>query len=128
MAKILNIVESAYRATLEEQDDTVLWFAHMLANAGADIAILLRGNAVNYLAKEQRVGDLSFGGEGLGNPPRLAEDVAALHTKKNVPIYYVEEDARERGLGESSRIELGESIPRSGLPKLVAAYDRVFHW
>lgn len=128
MAKILSIVESAYRATLEEQDDTVLWFNHMLANAGADIAILLRGNAVNYLAREQKVGDLSFGGEGLGNPPRIAEDVAALHTKKNVPIYYVKEDARERGLEESSLIELGEPVARSGLSKFVAAYDRVFHW
>ncbi len=128
MPKILNILESAYRATLEEQDDTVLWFNHMLANAGADIVVLLRGNAVNYLNPQQEVGELKFGAAGLGNPPRIAEDVAALRSKKNVPIYYVEEDARDRGLERSSLIGVGEPVPRAKLARFVAQYDRVFHW
>lgn len=128
MTKILNILESAYRATLEEQDDTVLWFNHMLANAGADIAVLLRGNAVNYLNPRQEVGELKFGAAGLGNPPRIAEDVAALHTKKNVPIYYVREDARERGLEASDLIGGAEPLARAELARFVAEYDRVFHW
>lgn len=128
MAKILNIVESAYRATLEEQDDTVLWFNHMLAKAGADIAVLLRGNAVNYLNPKQRVGELTFGRAGLGNAPKIAEDVAALKEKGNVPVYYVEEDARERGLAPSDLLRAAEPVPRETLARFVAGYDRVFHW
>jgi len=125
--KALNVVETAYRATLEEQDDPIVWLMHAMKGAGADLAVLLRGNAVNYAAKRQDASGLCFGTERQTEPPRLAEQVAGL-CGKGVAVYIVGEDLAERGLESSDIIDGLTSISRSQLPRLMAAYDQVWHW
>lgn len=125
--KALNIVETAYRATLEEQDDTIVWLTHAMKGAGADLDLLLRGNAVNYAVKGQETPPLAFGARQQKQTPRIAGDVAAL-SSKGVRVFAVEEDLRDRGIGQSALISGLTVISKTALPGLFEAYDQVWHW
>jgi sulfur relay (sulfurtransferase) DsrF/TusC family protein len=125
--KVLNIIESAYRATIEEQDDTVVWLSHTLKAAGADLGVLLRGNAVNYAVRGQDAAGLAFGAWRQTQPPRIANDIAAL-PGKGVAVYVLAEDLAERGLEAGDLVPGLERVTRDGLPSLFAAHDQVWHW
>src|SRR3989337_1418355 len=99
--KALNIIETAYRATLEEQDDTIVWLTHAMKGAGGDLDVLLRGNAVNYAVKNQDASGLTFGMASQTQPPRIAQDVASL-IAKGVTVYMVAEDVVDRGIQPAS--------------------------
>ena len=125
--KVLQIIESAYRATTEEQDDTIVWLTHAMKGAGGDFSVLLRGNAVNYAISGQDASGLFFGAWKQTAPPRLAEDISAL-VAKNVAIYLVQEDAQERGLGNVELVGGVRKVSRSALPALMSEHDQVWHW
>jgi hypothetical protein len=125
--KTLSIIESAYRATLEEQDDTIVWIHGAMKGAGAELAVLLRGNAVNYLIEGQNAGGLAFGDWEQTQPPRLASDLAAL-AGKGVEICYVAEDAAERGIERSEVIAVARPVARNAVAELIGRHDRVWYW
>jgi sulfur transfer complex TusBCD TusB component (DsrH family) len=126
--KTLNIVESAYRAVMEEQDDTTLWLLAAMQGAGAEHTVVLRGNAVNYAVAGQGAPGLSIGGWKQTLAPRMDNDVLDLIEKRKVPVFVIEEDLAMRG------IEPGELVPGVGLmssamlPKRMAEYEIVSHW
>jgi intracellular sulfur oxidation DsrE/DsrF family protein len=125
--KVLQVLETAYRCNSEEQDDPVVWITHAMKGAGADLALLLRGSAVNYAVKGQDASGLSFGGRTQTQPPRIDEDVAKL-VGKGVDVYVVEDDAAERGLERSDFVAGVKPVARAGLPKLFGGYDQIWHW
>ena len=127
MAKILSIVERAYHGTIEEQDDTILWISHMIKGAGADISILLRGNAVNYGVMGQDASGLTFGNVVLDVPPTLETDIANLIADQ-VPTYVVREDLEDRGINQAELAKGLQVVSRSDLANLCDAHDSIWHW
>ena len=125
--KILNIVESAYRATLEEQDDTIVWLSHAMKRAGADLGVLLRGNAVACGVNGQDASGLSFGDKRQTQPPRLALDIAKL-IESGVEVFFVKEDAGERGIQAGDLIDNLTAVSKADLPRLLGDYDQICHW
>jgi sulfur relay (sulfurtransferase) DsrF/TusC family protein len=126
--KVLNIVDTAYRATLEEQDDTIVWItAAMRTNANAPVDLLLRGNAVNYAVKAQDANGLSFGDQHQTQPPQLAKDLEKLR-EKGAKIFLVREALRERGIEDGELIAGLEFVARDALARLFGEYDQVWHW
>ena len=125
--KVLNIVEAAYRGTLEEQDDTIIWICHAMKGANADIDVLLRGNAVNYALKAQDASGLSFGGATQTQPPQMANDLVKLKSK-GAKIFVIDDALRERGIEPRELIEGVDFVSRTGLARLFGDYDQVWHW
>lgn len=125
--KVLSIVETAYRGTLEEQDDTILWLNQTFQNAGVDVSILIRGNAVNYLVKEQTPFKLQFGTWTQNQPPELDRDLEMMMAK-NIPVYAIAEDIQARALPQDRLIDGVSLIESSQVAQLFEQFEYVWHW
>ncbi|HEX4523780.1 MAG TPA: DsrE family protein [Casimicrobiaceae bacterium] len=125
--KILSIVDTAYRATLEEQDDTILWFNHALRNNGAEVSILLSGNAVNYALQGQDAAGLAIGERPLAHPPQPDQDLVRL-IAANVPVSVIDEDVSERGLPSDRLIAGIARVKRQDVAAAIERFDHVWRW
>lgn len=126
MARYLSIIDTAYRATLEEQDDTALWFNQAMKNGGAEVSILLSGDAVSYAVENQDAKGLRFGARAVRGPD-IVRDLKTVMDKK-IPLFVVDEDLADRGISASQLIPGVEQIPRSGVAKLIDGHDRILSW
>lgn len=126
--KVLNIVESAYRAVMEEQDDTILWLLAAMQGAGGAHTVVLRGNAVNYAIAGQGAPGLTVGQWKQTQAPKMDRDVIDLMENRKIPVFIVEEDLAERGIERDELVPGVELLSRKALPALLAEYEIVSHW
>ena len=126
--KTLNIVECAYRAVMEEQDDTILWLLAAMQGAGAEHTVVLRGNAVNYAVAGQGAPGLAIGGWKQTMAPRMDNDVIDLIDKRKIPVFVIEEDLAARGIGRDELVPGVELMSSAMLPKRMAEYAIISHW
>ena len=124
--RILNVVETAYRATLEEQDDTILWLSGMLRKNGAELSVLLRGNAVNYLVK-QRCAELAIGDAVVKHPAQPTNDIRKLD-EQGVNVYAVLDDVETRGIDAKECLECVKMIRANEVGRLFEEHQQVWHW
>ena len=126
--KTLNIVESAYRAVMEEQDDTILWVLAAMQGAGAEHTVVLRGNAVNYAVAGQGVPGLQIGEWKQTQAPRVDKDLIDVMDKRKIPVFVIEEDLAVRGIARDELVPGVKLLGAKMLPRLMAEYQLVSHW
>jgi hypothetical protein len=125
--RILQVIEAAYRATLEEQDDPALWLAQSLQNSGLDVHVLLRGNAVNYAVRGQDASGLVFGDRPQTQPPTLEEDLARF-VRSGAHVYVAEDDLSPRGILAADLVPAVTSVRVAALPYLFDEFEQVWRW
>lgn len=127
MKKILCVVETPYRGTQEEQDDATLWFTHALKNAGSEMGVLLRGNAVNYAVASQDPAGVIIGKLPIEHPPYPQKDLLKMK-QAGIPVHVVREDVETRGISLNSLVKDFALVSSSELPALFSQYHQVWHW
>ena len=125
--KALQVIESAYRCTIEEQDDPCVWISQAMKGAGAELDILLRGNAVNYAVGGQDASGLMFGDKPQTQPPKLDHDLQRV-IEKGIRVYIVTDDIKSRGIPEGKMINGVTQVTNQDLPSLFDQYDQIWHW
>ena len=118
-------IESAYRAVMEEQDDTILWLLAAMQGAGAEHTVVLRGNAVNYAVAGQGAPGLTIGGWEQTQAPRMDNDVIDLIQRREIPVFVIEEDLSTRGIERGELVHGVHLLRAKMLPKRMAEYELV---
>ena len=128
MTSLLCICDQGYRAATEEQDDTVIWMAHMLQREETtSVSLLLRGTAVNYASGAQESVGVTFGDWTQAHPADFPRDLARFQTDGGTVLVSAT-DLSRYGLVESDLVAGVTIVGDTEVAGLVADHDMVSFW
>ncbi|MFA9563943.1 MAG: hypothetical protein ACERLM_04445 [Acidimicrobiales bacterium] len=128
MASLLCICDQGYRASVEEQDDTVIWMAHMLQREdNTTVALLLRGSAVNYASRAQESVGVTFGDWTQEHPADFPRDLARFRDDGG-RVLALASDLPRYGLTDADLVDGVTSVGDADVVGLVAEHDIVSFW
>ena len=125
--RILNILSNPYRATLEEQDDTIIWLSHAMTGAGASIDLLLTGQAVNYAMEDQNACGLFIGGIKQSCPPDICREIGNL-INKGGEVFLEKESIELLGIEEKNILEGIKVTRQADCAELFSSYQHIWYW
>ncbi|MFM9272188.1 hypothetical protein ACJ7V3_18320 [Halomonas elongata] len=125
--KALQVIDQAFRTTVEEQDDTILWLIQSMRGAGGDLAVLLSGHGVQYAVQRRRQPPLRLADWQQTEPADITRDVTNL-IDSGVPVYAIREDLMERGLSHQTPLSGIQVISREERVSLYEQADQVWQW
>ena len=114
--KTLNIVESAYRAVMEEQDDTILWLLAAMQGAGGGAHRGAARQRSELRGRRPGSPGLTVGEWKQTQAPKMDRDVLDLIEKRKIPVYVVDEDLADRGIERSELVPGVQLLSRTALP------------
>jgi sulfur relay (sulfurtransferase) DsrF/TusC family protein len=130
--RVLQILDQAFRTTVEEQDETILWLIQCMMKQAQSASencmdLLLTDHAVYYAYQTQRQPALRIGDWQQTQPADISRDIQNLK-QAGVSVFIVYEDLWERGLDLAPVTEGIDVINRHELPQLFTRADQIWHW
>ncbi len=94
---------------------------------GAEIDVLLRSSATNYVVDGQAVTPLAIGGRAQSNAPDVHGQVRDL-AERGVGIFVLEDDLAAYGQGDAARLTQGQVVKGGDPAGLISRSNAVRHW
>ena len=125
--KVLNIISTPWRATIEEQDDTIIWLTHAMVGAGAEIDVVFTGEAAGYAVTGMDARGLSFGQLSQTQPPDINQDISNL-IEKGRKVYVCGDSLSHLGITSDFLAQGLSIVAGKELVQLFDNYDQVWQW
>lgn len=130
--QILHVLDQAFRTTVEEQDETILWLIQSMQKPASqdpnnEMQLLLTDHAVFYALKANPHPPLQIAELTQTQPADINRDISNL-IEQGVQVMVVYEDLWDRGLEDKATVAGVDIVNRHGLHEIYINAEHVWHW